>query len=92
MLPEIKRGLTLLDLERRYQNGLGMLLEYIMGMSPDVVFYPGDSASRMANDLELNARSRGLTLPPSVKVPHDVSRSLYCNHPLESHRLDYDML
>lgn len=83
MLPEIRRGLMPPNLERKYQQGLGMMLDHIMAISPDMIFYPGDSASRMADELELTARVQGLTLPPSVKVSHDVNRSLYCNHPLE---------
>lgn len=83
MSPEIKRGLIPPNLERKYQQGLSMMLNHFMAISPDVVFYPGDSASRMAVELELTARVLGLTLPPSVKVPHAVNRSLYCYHPLE---------
>lgn len=70
-------GVELEELYQRYKHGLGNMLDIIIDVSPDVVFYPGDSAVKMAGDLESLASSLGLQLPSGIKVRHDLNRYLY---------------
>ncbi len=74
-------GVELEELYQRYKHGLGNMLDIIIDVSPDVVFYPGDSAVKMAGDLESLASSLGLQLPSGIKVRHDLNRYLYVQNP-----------
>lgn len=80
----LERAVPKQELERRYQTGLTSMLNHIRISSADVVFYPGDSASRMAGELEEIALKGGVALPLGVRVSHEMNRKLYTDGPLES--------
>lgn len=83
MINRLEKAIPSYELEERYQTGLVAMVDHIRVCSPDVVFYPGDSACRMAGELEETAARLGVVLPLGLKASHNLNKGLYLLNPLD---------
>lgn len=83
MINRLEKARPLQDLEIRYQTGLVAMVDHIRACSPDVIFYPGDSACRMAGELEETASRLGIALSRGVRVNHGLNWRFYDANPRE---------